>query len=259
MVNAGAIHVQGLHGLVTGAGSGIGQATSVALAAAGASRLILAGRRAETLAETAAKIAAVAPACKAVAVPGDVAAEGDRTKLAAAVQGRLDCLVNCAGLFVGSPLRATRDEIWRQQMDVNVTAPFALTRALVEPLARSANASVINISSTLAAKPIPATAAYNASKAALIQLSRTLALELGPEKIRVNCILPAIVETPMYGGRFDDEAAYKAGLLAAAKLHPLGRVGQPEDVAQAVVFLASNAASWITGVALPVDGGMLCT
>jgi NAD(P)-dependent dehydrogenase (short-subunit alcohol dehydrogenase family) len=144
-------------------------------------------------------------------------------------------------------------------MDVNVTAPFALTRELVGALAKSSNASVINVSSTLAVKPIPATAAYNASKAALIQLSRSLALELGPERIRVNCILPAIVETPMYGGRFSDPAAYQEGLVAAAKLHPLGRVGQPEDVAHAAVFLASPAASWITGVALPVDGGMLCT
>lgn len=253
--------VDGLSVAVTGAGSGIGRATALELAQAGAARLFLVGRRTVKLADTASAIKELAPLCQVVQITGDVASATGRQDLVKAVRsgGKLDALINNAGLFEGHALRATGDEVWGRHFAVNVTAAFALTRDLVDLLARSSNAAVVNISSTLAAKPIPGSSAYNASKAAVEQLTRSLALELGPERIRVNCIEPAIIETPMYAGRYGSEAEYREGLTAAAKLHPLGRIGQPEDVARAVLFLVSPAASWITGVVLPVDGGMLVT
>ncbi len=246
--------------VVTGAGTGIGRATAVHCAIAGAKRIVLVGRRPEMLAETGAEIKKAAPSCEPVPVTCDVAKAADRDALVKklATTG-VDGLVNNAGIFSGGSLAHTTDEDWAANLEVNLTAPFALTRGLLPLLVKSRNAAVVNVSSTLAVKPIPDTAAYNASKAGLIQLSRTLALELGPKKIRVNCVLPAVVDTPMYRGRYSDDASYKAGVTEIGKFHPIGRIGEPSDVARAILFLLSPAASWITGVSLPVDGGMLCT
>jgi meso-butanediol dehydrogenase/(S,S)-butanediol dehydrogenase/diacetyl reductase len=246
--------------VVTGAGSGIGRAVAVALAAAGATRLALVGRRAAPLAETASRARAAGGALDVVTVEADVATDAGRARVAAALPAGagLDLLVNNAGLFTAATLDALGDADLADELEVNLAAPLKLTRALLPALLR-ARGSVVNVSSTLAVKPIPATVAYNAAKAALVQATRTLALELGPRGVRVNCVLPAVVDTPMYAGRYASEAERAAGLAAAAKLHPLGRVGAPEDVAHAIQFLASPAAAWITGVALPVDGGMLCT
>lgn len=242
--------------VVTGAGSGIGRATAVLCATAGARRVVLVGRRSEMLEETARGISG----CEAMILAADVGTNDGRAMLIKkAVALGVDGLVNNAGTFSGSSLGKTSDEDWEKNLDVNVTAPFALMRGLLPALEKSKTASVVNVSSTLAVKPIPDTAAYNASKAALIQLSRSLALELGPKGIRVNAVLPAIVDTPMYRGRYTSDDEYRKSLPETRKLHPIGRIGEPEDIARAIVFLLSPAASWITGVSLPVDGGMLVT
>lgn len=252
-----------LHGytvLVTGAGSGIGAATAKAIAESGAAELILVGRDRSKLDATSAEIASVSQA-KVHVIAADLSQEGDLSRVISTVRGigRLDVLVNNAGYFESQPLREASLKHWQQNFDVNALAPFMLVKGLVDLLAKSGHGSVINISSTLAVKPIPGAAAYNASKAALCQLTRTLALELGPEHIRVNAVLPAIVDTPMYRGRYPDEKSYAASISDIDRLHPIGRMGQPGDIAWSVVFLASPAASWITGVELPVDGGMLVT
>jgi NAD(P)-dependent dehydrogenase (short-subunit alcohol dehydrogenase family) len=261
-MSAPEFRVDGAVALVTGAGTGMGRATALALAGAGAAHIYVCGRRPEPLRETVATIRAASPQCVVTDAAVDVTVPAARQALLARIQrdsARLDVLVNNAGLFHGDTLDATTDESWQAIYDVNVTAPFALIRDALPLLACSSSASVVNISSTLAVKPIPVAAAYNSAKAALVQLTRSLALELGPKRIRVNGIMPAIVETPMYRGRFPDEKDFRAALDGMASQHPLGRVGQPEDVAGAVLFLASRAAAWITGVNLPVDGGMLCT
>ena len=246
--------------LITGAGSGIGAATAHEMAAAGASQLILVGRDAAKLQRTATSVAEQSEASIAC-VAADIADAAGREKVVTAVRhyGRLDALVNNAGLFEAQPLRETSGESWERNFAINTTAPFMLIRDLIDTLVASGRGSIVNISSTLAVKAIPGASAYNASKAALGQMTRTLALELGPEGVRVNAILPAIVDTPMYRGRYSDQASYEASVPAVDKLHPLGRMGQPSDIAQAAVFLVSPAASWITGVELPVDGGMLVT
>ena len=247
--------------LITGAGSGIGAATAVAMAEAGAAQLILSGRSLSKLEQTAHAVTVANQTCRLHLVTGDLTIAADRSRLVdqTRIVGRLDALVNNAGFFGSAPLRETTAAAWQQTFELNTTVPFMLIRDLVDLLAKSPQASITNISSTLAVKAIPEATAYNASKAALGQLTRTLALELGKERIRVNAILPAIVDTPMYRGRYADEAAFAESVTAVDQLHPIGRMGQPRDIALAVVFLASAAASWITGVELPVDGGMLVT
>lgn len=247
--------------LVTGGGTGIGRACAQSAAVAEAQHVILCGRRQEPLDQAVAILQKAYPATAYSSLAADVTKREDRARIVECVAhlGRLDGLVNNAGLFEGASLAETSDSLWSDTFAINVEAPFQLMRDLLPFLRQSKTPSIVNVSSTLAVKPIPNTAAYNASKAALIQLTRSLALELGPENIRVNCILPGIVETDMYRGRYPDEASYQAGIQAAGSLHPLGRVGQPEDIAQATRFLLSEASRWITGVALPVDGGMLVT
>lgn len=257
-----AFRLDGCVFVITGAGTGIGRATALAAAELGAASLILTGRRIEKLSDTAHVIANSAPHCRVTTVASDMTLPTGRSSVVAAVKasgGKLTGLVNNAGYISTAALEATTDSEWQRHLDVNLTAPFALTRDLLPFLKSVSMAAVVNVSSTLADKPIPNASAYNAAKAGLVQLTRTLALELGPHQIRVNAVLPAIVETPMYRSRFADDAAAAVGMLEAAKLHPLGRAGQPQDIALAIAFLLSPASSWITGVALPVDGGMLCT
>ena len=247
--------------LVTGAGSGIGQATAIRFAAMGTAAVLLVGRELSRLQQTAAMIQAATPTCKTRIMPCDLEDAQDRQRLIDLVltSGQLDILVNNAGMISESPLRATTAEAWTKTLELNLTAPFALIRGLVDLLAKSKHGAVVNVSSTLAVKPIPNTTAYNSSKAALGQMTRTLALELGSEGIRVNAVLPSIVDTPLYRSRYPDDAAFLRHQGAIDHMHPLGRIGQPIDVANAIVFLAGDAAGWITGVELPVDGGMLVT
>ena len=252
--------LDGATAFVTGAGSGIGRATAIACAEAGAATVFLCGRTSAKLAATAAQISAANT--RTVIVPGDVTNADDRLRFVKTVRDAnvtLDLLVNNAGLFDGLAIEATTDAVWRVCYESNVEAPFALIRDFLPAIAASRLKAVVNVGSTLAVKPIPVAAAYSSAKAALAQMTRSLALELGPRGVRVNCVHPAIIETPMYRGRYPTDASYTQGMADAAKLHPLGRVGQPEDIAAAILFLASPAASWITGVELNVDGGMLVT
>ena len=149
-------------------------------------------------------------------------------------------------------LDETGIELWDETFVVNVRGPFLLCRELGGMLQKGQGPAVVNVSSTLAVKAIPGMAAYNASKAALNQLTRSLALEWAPT-IRVNAVMPAVVDTPIHASRgMTSEQVQEMGAI-----HPLGRVGRPADVAAMIVFLLSDAASWMTGAIIPVDGGML--
>jgi NAD(P)-dependent dehydrogenase (short-subunit alcohol dehydrogenase family) len=253
--------VDGTTAVVTGAGSGIGRACAILLAEAGAMRIFLTGRRKELLDETAMIISSLAPNTRIDVACGDVNDTAWRQELVSEVfvNGPLDILVNNAGVYHASQFEDTTDDELSQVLQTNLTSIFSLTRDLLPLLERSTYPSVTNIGSTLSLRPIAQGAGYNMSKAAIDHLTRSLALELGPRRIRVNCVSPGIVETPMYRGRFSSDKAYRDAIDQATLWHPLGRVGTPDDIARAVVFLSSRAASWITGVVLPVDGGLLTT
>jgi NAD(P)-dependent dehydrogenase (short-subunit alcohol dehydrogenase family) len=237
--------------VVTGGSRGIGLETARALVAAGA-KVCLVGRQPEPLGD-----AVGALGDGAWSFPGDVSSATNADRLAAAVRtrwGRLDGLVNAAGIAPMASLADTDPDTWDRAFAVNVRGPYLLCRALGPLLGDGRSPAVVNVSSTLAEKPIPGMAAYNASKAALNQLTRSLALEWAPT-IRVNAVMPAVVDTPIHADR---------GLTAAQvhemdRLHPMQRIGRPADVASLIVFLLSDASSWMTGTVIPIDGGMLAT
>ncbi len=163
-------------------------------------------------------------------------------------------LVNNAGIAPMANLENTDPELWDRTFAVNVRAPYLVTRAVLPLLRAAHDACVVNVSSTLAEKAIPGMAAYNAAKAALNQLTRSAALELAPA-IRVNAVMPAVVDTPIHSGR----GMSSSDVQGMGAIHPLGRVGRPEDVAELVCFLLSGRSSWMTGTVIPIDGGMLAT
>lgn len=230
--------------LVTGASRGIGRATALALFERGA-RLALCARDADALVE----VASVAPD-RAVVVVADL---GDRVAAAAAVDraaaalGGLDGLVCCAGVVRRARLEAVRDEDLDRQIAVNLVAPLVMARRFAA-LPADASRAIVNVASTLGIKPVADAIVYALTKAALISLTQSLALDLAPAQIRVNAVAPGIVDTEMIAGRPREELA---------RLHPLQRLGTPADVAEAIVHLLD--ARFSTGTVLAVDGGLLCT
>jgi NAD(P)-dependent dehydrogenase (short-subunit alcohol dehydrogenase family) len=237
--------------VVTGGGSGIGLETARMLSDEGAEVCIV-GRREDVI-----KAAADTLGGAVWGHPCDVSSAEGVAGLAAAVEGRwggLDGLVNNAGIAPMATLDETEPDLWDQTLAINAKGPYLTCRAFGPLLKQSDRAAVVNVSSSLAVKAIPGIAAYNASKAALNQLTRSLALEWAP-KVRVNAVLPAVVDTPIHGSRGMDEMQVKQ----MARIHPLRRIGQPADIASLIVYLLSDAASWMTGALLPVDGGMTAT
>lgn len=237
--------------LVTGGSSGIGLETARQLLHAGA-EVALVARGTEALEKAVAELGD-----RSWHVACDVADAGQVRRLAEAVGERwdaLDGLVNNAGLATMATLLGTEPEVWDQTFAVNVKAPYLVSRALHPLLRRGSCPAVVNVSSTLAEKAIPGMAAYNAAKAALNQLTRSLALEWAPG-VRVNAVMPGVVDTPIHATRgLSAEQVQRMG-----RLHPLGRVGRPADVAATILFLLSPAAGWTTGAVIPVDGGMMAT
>jgi NAD(P)-dependent dehydrogenase (short-subunit alcohol dehydrogenase family) len=237
--------------VITGAGSGIGRASARAFARAGASVLAV-GRRADKLAETAADDTAIVP------FVADVRGEDAAAAVAGAAARRwerVDVLVNNAGVFSALPLAEVTAARLRDVVDTNVTAPSLLAAAAL-PLLREHRGTIVNVSSTFGHRPAPGFAHYGASKAAIEHLTRSWAAELAAHGIRVNAVAP---------GPTESEALVAAGLAEAdiaeikraeAARIPLGRRGDPAEVARWIVHLADPAASWVTGQVIAVDGGL---
>jgi NAD(P)-dependent dehydrogenase (short-subunit alcohol dehydrogenase family) len=235
--------------VISGASSGIGLETARMLASRGA-EVCLTARRADTLAAAAKDIGG-----NAWAWPCDVSNPESVATLAAQTKtrwGAVDGLVNNAGVAPMARLDETTDDVWDEAFAVNVKGPFLLCRELAGLLHAGSSPSVVNVSSNLAVKAIPGMAAYNASKAALNQLTRSLALEWAPN-VRVNAVMPGVVDTPIHASR----GMSSEQVEAIGEIHPMKRVGRPEEVAEMIVFLLSDASSWMTGTIIPVDGGML--
>ena len=229
--------------VITGAAQGIGERIAGVLGEAGF-ELALFDRQ---------EIAGFPGALK---VTGDVTAESDVTALAAAVDerfGRVDVLVNNAGIACISPAEETPLDVWRQVVEVNLTGPFLLCQAFGRRMLAAGSGSIVNIASVAGLFGVADRAAYNTSKHGLVGLTRTLAVEWGGRGVRVNAVCPGWVKTPM------DDASQGEGAYGDADIidHvPLGRFASPDDVAQAVAFLAdSTKSAFVNGVTLSVDGG----
>lgn len=242
--------LQGKVAFVTGGGTGIGAATAIRFAQEGAT-VVICGRRREPLDAVVAQITAAGGTAQAV--QADVSDEAGFTaaiEAAAARHGRLDVLVNNAMAYSWGAIDATSTTDWHSNFSTSVDGTFWGTRAAMQ-LMKSHGGSIINVSSICGLLGTAWMAGYSAAKAAIINFSRAAAAEGAASGIRVNVVIPAVVETPATAGMLADEASRKN----TEKLIPMGRVGQPEELAHAILFLASDEASYVTGAALPVDGG----
>ena len=234
--------------IVTGASRGIGFATAKQLVAEGA-RVVVTGRKVADLDAAVQELGGRSVALASAGHGDDVRHITDTVALAVDAFGRLDVLVTNVGInpFFG-PLLQVQGSAASKTFQVNVLGALEWVRA-AEPALRDAGGAVVSISSVAGIRPAAGIGLYGASKAALAHLTQQLALELAPA-IRVNAVLPAVVRTRFAGALFADNEA------EVAATYPMGRIGEPDDIASAVAFLASRQASWITGQLLVVDGGL---
>jgi NAD(P)-dependent dehydrogenase (short-subunit alcohol dehydrogenase family) len=245
---------EGKRAFVTGGGSGIGRACALALAAEGCS-VTVAGRTQSTLNDTVRSI--VEAGGSAQAMTCDVTIESMvRSAVAAAAgdEGRLDVAVNSAG-YDGSAAMPTSEwtgEMLEEMLTSNVRGTFLPMKYELEVMHRQGSGAIVNIGSGAGLLGVPGHSGYVASKHAGVGLTRSAALEYATQGIRVNAVAPGLVDTPLIHDSSGDLYDYIKPLIAS---HPIGRIAQPEEIADAVVFLASEKASYITGVALPIDGG----
>jgi NAD(P)-dependent dehydrogenase (short-subunit alcohol dehydrogenase family) len=239
--------------IVTGGGSGIGAATAMQLARLGAN-IAIAGRTADRLEAKAAEISeATSRSC--LAVPTDVRKEEQVASLIERViqhYGRIDILINNAGGSVMSPLKEVTSKMWERSFALNVDAAYYCTRDAGRHFLAQGSGVIVNVSSLAGVHGTKGAAPYSAAKAALQMFTRVTAAEWGPHGIRVNCVAPGMILSEratehMKNSNIDIEAGTKA--------FPLRRAGRPDEVANAIVFLASDAASYITGETLAVGGG----
>jgi NAD(P)-dependent dehydrogenase (short-subunit alcohol dehydrogenase family) len=240
--------------LVTGATSGIGRATAIGLAAEGAA-VMLVGRRGEALDEV--RQAIETAGGRALSLSADVSQSGEREAIVQATLdgfGGVDLLVNAAGVIAFGTIENTELSAWQAMFELNVTAVFHLMQ-LCTPSLKARKGAIVNVSSVTGIRSFPGVLAYCSSKSALDQLTRCAALELASAGVRVNAVCPGVVVSGLHRtGGLDDERY--AGFLEHSKTtHPLGRVGEPEEVAALIAFLGSSESGWITGVTLPIDGG----
>lgn len=248
------VSVNGKVALVTGASRGIGQETALEFLRSGARGVVITARKQENVDQSKTEMVDAGgdpDRILALAARADEEDAANETALAAVdAFGSCDILVNNAGT---NPAFGNLVEVDMGALDktwgVNMRAPLLWVRAVHQAWMGKNGGSVVNVASVAGIRPSPFMGAYNVSKAGLIHLTRQLALELAPE-IRVNAVAPAVVKTRLAGALLENEAV-------TASLHPLGRVGEPADVSRLIVFLASDAAAWMTGAIVPIDGGVV--
>jgi NAD(P)-dependent dehydrogenase (short-subunit alcohol dehydrogenase family) len=240
--------------LVTGASSGIGQAVAVKFGEEGA-QVVLVARRADKLAEVAREVQAKGGAAKTIAADMAQEAEIEQVvRVTVADCGGIDVLVNAAGIIANGTIENTQLKDWDYMFDLNVRGPFYLIqRALPYLIERKGN--IVNVSSVTGVRAFPNVLAYCTSKAALDQLTHCVALEVAGKGVRINAVNPGVVVTRLHRTGGMSEEAYDQFLERSKTTHPLGRVGEANEVAELIYFLASPKAGWITGASYSIDGG----
>ncbi|NUR84687.1 MAG: glucose 1-dehydrogenase [Nonomuraea sp.] len=249
MTHSSLFSVEGKTVVVTGGSRGIGRMIAQGFAEAGA-RVYISARKAEQVAKTAAELGCVG-------VPADLSTPAGVEALVSAVEGPVDVLVNNAGATWGAPLEEFPESAFDKLWNINVKGVFYLTQRFLPQLRESASAAdparVINVGSVDGIRvPSMENYAYSASKAGVHMLTRHLARQLAPEHITVNAIAPGPFESKMMAFALQDEASR----AAVASHVPLGRIGQPDDMAGVAIYLASRAGAYVTGTIIPVDGGI---
>jgi NAD(P)-dependent dehydrogenase (short-subunit alcohol dehydrogenase family) len=246
--------LEGKVALITGAGSGIGRETAMRFADEGA-RVCAADLRPDSAIETAAQIGG-----ETIGLELDVTSAGSA---AAAVEsvverfGGIDLVVNNAGVTIVGAAHELEEDDWDRELAANLKGIYLVSRAAWPHLVTRGGGAILVTASIAGIWAIPADAAYCASKAGAIMLTKCMALDGAKAGIRVNCVCPGFTETPMIEGYFADQPDPEASRAFAVSIHPLGRLGKPRDIADAFVYLASDEAAWVTGTALVVDGGLI--
>lgn len=248
--------------VVTGASSGIGRAAALRFAREGAA-VFAVGRKARALEDVAHEIRRAGGRCERFEV--DVTGDGAPAAIVGAALsafGSLTTVVNAAGIIASGTIENTADAAWDEMLDVNLRAPFRLMRAAAPALIETARAttpaptaSVVNVSSVTGLRAFPGVLAYCVSKAAMDQLTRCAALEMAPHGVRVNAVNPGVTISNLHRRSGMNDEAYAAFLERSKQTHPLGRAGEPEEIADLIWFLASDQSGWITGETISIDGG----
>jgi len=245
---------EGRVAIVTGAANGIGRATALAFAREGASVVVA---DVDSAGEAVAREIEAAGAA-AIFVPTDVSNADQMQRLVAGAEerfARLDYLFNNAGIEgAQAPTADATIENWHRVIEVNLSSVFYGMKFAIPAILRAGGGAIVNNASVAGLVGFEGVSAYTASKGGIIQLTRTAALEYATQGIRVNCVCPGVIETPMIQ-RFTGGAP--EATAAMAQMQPLGRMGRPEEIASTVLYLCSDAASFVTGVAFPVDGGFV--
>src|SRR5271165_4575179 len=255
-VTSNAGRLSGKVALITGGGTGIGRAIAEAFAREGA-KVVVAARRRDKLDEVVAAISAAGG--QALAVSCDITQNADADRAVRETEqhfGALHVLVNNAGIWSAATVEELSEDDWDRVMRVNIKGPFLMSRAALPAMRRAGGGSIINTGSILGLVAMKSRAAYCASKGAVTMLTKAMALDHAHENIRVNCICPSLVETEMVKSLFPDTPEGRAVRDSRLAGIPLGRMGKPADVAELAVYLASVESSWLTGVAIPLDGGL---
>lgn len=238
--------------LITGASSGIGKAVAKMAVERGANAAIIARRQDELKA-----LVAETNSEKIELIPADITIEADRNLIIEKTVkrfGGIDVLVNAAGIIGTGNIENTTLSQWDYMMDVNLRSPFRLIQLAV-PYLIERKGNIVNVSSITGIRAFPNVLAYCVSKAGIDQMTHCAALELAPKGVRVNSINPGVVVTNLHRASGMEEEAYRLFLEHSKTTHPIGRVGNPEEVAELILFLVSEKVSWITGVSYSIDGG----